>query len=316
MLPECAFPELNDRPFVGAIADGTDRPDYTPLHIESRWCQPQDHESPTPHGSVVTRWIGETDELRHVAVTVPSDRHIVSIAIKGARLKLTKNGQKVIDGMMTAGTVLVATPMAELEATFLTPYDFLHVHVPSTHFLTFEGSSTRDDRRASDKPAIFRDSFTQQLCKPLSKRSDGADSEYVRCIGQTLAMHIARIHHHRGRTNALPHWRLRRVVDYIRLNIEETITLSDLAAIAGLSRMHFAAQFRVATGCSPREYLLQQRIDFAKDAIANSGMPLAEVALASGFRSQAHFSTAFKRIVDETPARWRGKQRTNAETRR
>jgi AraC family transcriptional regulator len=69
--------------------------------------------------------------------------------------------------------------------------------------------------------------------------------------------------------------------------------------------MHFAAQFRAATGYRPREYLLHQRIERAKSLLSNSETVLAEVALTVGFCTQAHFSTVFKRITGETPARWR-----------
>ena len=80
---------------------------------------------------------------------------------------------------------------------------------------------------------------------------------------------------------------------------------ADLAKVAGLSRMHFAAQFRAATGYRPREYLLHQRIEHAKSLLSNTETPLAEVALTVGFCTQAHFSTVFKRVTGETPARWR-----------
>lgn len=107
-----------------------------------------------------------------------------------------------------------------------------------------------------------------------------------------------------GRVNALPKWRLRRVQEYITAGIAERITLSDLASVAGLSRMHFAAQFRAATGRSPHDYLLQQRIGCAKAAMAGHDVALAEVALSVGFQTQSHFSTVFKRMTGESPGRW------------
>jgi AraC family transcriptional regulator len=51
--------------------------------------------------------------------------------------------------------------------------------------------------------------------------------------------------------------------------------------------------------------LLQQRIESAKDLLSTTDMPLAEVALAVGFHAQAHFTTVFKRLTDQTPARWK-----------
>jgi AraC family transcriptional regulator len=83
------------------------------------------------------------------------------------------------------------------------------------------------------------------------------------------------------------------------------ISLSDLANVAGLSRMHFAAQFRAATGYRPHDYLLYQRIESAKEILSGTDVPLAQVALTVGFHAQAHFSTVFKRLTGDTPARWR-----------
>lgn len=108
----------------------------------------------------------------------------------------------------------------------------------------------------------------------------------------------------RSRT-PLPPWRLRRVVAHIDAHLEDPITLADLAGVAGLSRMHFAAQFRVATGLRPHEYLLRRRIDHARHLLAEPRSKLVDVALSVGFQTQAHFTTVFKRIVGETPHRWR-----------
>jgi transcriptional regulator GlxA family with amidase domain len=69
--------------------------------------------------------------------------------------------------------------------------------------------------------------------------------------------------------------------------------------------MHFAGVFRVATGYRPREYLMNRRVDQAKTFLLTTEMPLVEIALVVGFGSQAHFSTTFRRLTGETPARWR-----------
>ena len=126
-------------------------------------------------------------------------------------------------------------------------------------------------------------------------------------------MHIARLERPHSKVNALPKWRLKRVQEYVKANFERCISLSDLAQVAGLSRMHFAAQFRTATGYRPREYLLHQCIEHAKSLLSHGEAPLAEIALAVGFCTQAHFSTVFKRITGETPARWRGASKNDLQ---
>ncbi|WP_371258756.1 helix-turn-helix domain-containing protein [Ancylobacter sp. FA202] len=104
---------------------------------------------------------------------------------------------------------------------------------------------------------------------------------------------------------ALPKWRLKRVVEYVNMNLGERITLADMAAAAGLSRMHFAAQFRLATGQRPHDFLLHRRIEMAQELLAGTNQRIIDIALAVGFQTQAHFTTVFKRLVDNTPRQWR-----------
>jgi hypothetical protein len=58
-------------------------------------------------------------------------------------------------------------------------------------------------------------------------------------------------------------WRQQRVTEYIELHMRDTIRLPHLAAAAGLTRMHFAAQFRIATGIRPHHYIQLRRIEKA-----------------------------------------------------
>jgi AraC-like DNA-binding protein len=108
---------------------------------------------------------------------------------------------------------------------------------------------------------------------------------------------------------ALPHWRLKRVFGHVQVNLGQPITLSDMAKAAGLTPMHFARQFRVATGIRPHEYLLRQRVKKAQELLRESDNTLVEVALSVGFQTQAHFTTVFKRFTGETPHRWRAEAR-------
>lgn len=109
----------------------------------------------------------------------------------------------------------------------------------------------------------------------------------------------------RRRCSPLPTWRLKRTLAYIEAHLGDTVSLADLAGAAGLTRMHFAAQFRVATGLRPHEFLLRRRIERAQELLAEPSETLVDVALTVGFQTQAHFTTVFKRFVGETPHRWR-----------
>jgi AraC family transcriptional regulator len=104
---------------------------------------------------------------------------------------------------------------------------------------------------------------------------------------------------------ALQKWRLKRVVEYIDIHLSSKIRLTDLAAIAGLSRMHFASQFRAATGLRPHEFLLRRRVRRAEELLRGSTMTIVEIALTVGFQTQAHFTTVFKRFIGCPPRHWR-----------
>ncbi|WP_315766999.1 MULTISPECIES: AraC family transcriptional regulator [unclassified Bradyrhizobium] len=272
---------------------------------ERAWRQLEQNAGTSPEDIKISRWTSAHTGIRHQETTTPPDQYFFAIALKTARLRLSRGNQTIFDGTMPAGTLYVGAPSKQLSAQFHTPCDFLHFHVradcfpsqqPGTDALTLDGLNDL---------ILLRDPFAEQLSKALTERGHLADQEFARCIAQTLAMHVARRELPRTKVNALPKWRLRRVEEYVRMHFDRGISLSDLAGAAGLSRMHFAAQFRAATGYRPREYLMHQRIEHAKSLLSNTETSLAEAALAVGFCTQAHFSTVFKRVTGDTPARWR-----------
>ena len=98
---------------------------------------------------------------------------------------------------------------------------------------------------------------------------------------------------------------MKRATGYIAANLYEAISLTDISTAAGLSRMHFAAQFRAATGVSPHEYLLMRRVERAQALLLTTRMPLVQIALEAGFKTLAHFTTVSARLVGETANVWR-----------
>ncbi len=97
-------------------------------------------------------------------------------------------------------------------------------------------------------------------------------------------------------------------MEYVSQNLHRPIYLIELANVAGLSRMRFASQFRAATGFTPHDYILRQKIGRAQDLLLTSTESIISVAFDLGFRSQTHFSTVFKKYVGGSPARWRSEQ--------
>lgn len=100
----------------------------------------------------------------------------------------------------------------------------------------------------------------------------------------------------------LPPGALRRVRETIEQRLAERIELSELAAVAGVSRCHFARAFKESMGQPPHRYLLIRRIAVAAGLIKDTDRTLADISLHMGFFDQSHFTRVFTRIFGETPS--------------
>ena len=95
---------------------------------------------------------------------------------------------------------------------------------------------------------------------------------------------------------------LRRVQLFVEANLGRQIALAELAERAGLSAFHFARAFKQSVGSPPLAWLQQRRVERAHELLRTTDLPLGEVALATGFGSQSHFTTVFRRLTGLTPA--------------
>lgn len=96
---------------------------------------------------------------------------------------------------------------------------------------------------------------------------------------------------------------VRRVRDYLDAHYDQNISLAQLADLVGFSPFYLARVFKSEMGIPPHAYLESIRIRHAQRLLA-SGQPLAEVAYATGFAHQSHFTNRFKRFVGITPAQY------------
>ena len=102
---------------------------------------------------------------------------------------------------------------------------------------------------------------------------------------------------------------LRRVREYVQVHLNESIDLSMLAAVAGLSMHHFAREFKQSAGVTPHHYLIQKRIERAQQILAQTDLSLAEIAYTVGFSDQGHLARHFRALLGTTPREFRRSQR-------
>jgi AraC family transcriptional regulator len=100
-------------------------------------------------------------------------------------------------------------------------------------------------------------------------------------------------------------WQLHRATEMLKANLDGQIALSQVAHECKLSVSHFVRAFKQTVGEPPYRWLLQQRMDAAKELLLHSGLPMVEIALKCGFADQACFIRAFRKLLHTTPGEWR-----------
>ncbi len=103
----------------------------------------------------------------------------------------------------------------------------------------------------------------------------------------------------------LAKWQRARAADLLHENLDGTVRLADLARECQLSVSHFARSFKASFGVTCHQWLTERRIERAKELLALTNGPLADVASHSGFSDQAAFTRTFHRRVGVTPGQWR-----------
>ena len=91
------------------------------------------------------------------------------------------------------------------------------------------------------------------------------------------------------------------IVELMEANSAEPVSLLDVSRMSGLSRRHVERLFRQHMGRSPARYYLDVRLERARRLLRHSGMPIVEVAVATGFVSASHFSKRYRERYQVSP---------------
>jgi AraC family transcriptional regulator len=87
--------------------------------------------------------------------------------------------------------------------------------------------------------------------------------------------------------------------------LHEKLSLDAIATELNLSVYYFCELFTQSIGIPPYKYVLQQRVERAKQLLKNSQKPLADIALDCGFASQSHLNRHFHKLASITPKKYR-----------
>lgn len=133
---------------------------------------------------------------------------------------------------------------------------------------------------------------------------------YADSIATALAVHLMQRYSMRhfempSCSGGLPKMILRLVVAYIQAHLNQDLCVSELAAIAQMSPHHFSSLFKQSTGLAPHQYIVQTRIEAAKQLLGDRELTIVEVCHRVGFQSQSHFTHVFRKYTHVTPKTYR-----------
>jgi AraC family transcriptional regulator len=247
----------------------------------------------------------------------PDDSHIITFPLVPSSVEFFFAGKQIVNGEIRMDTVLITGPGEASRTIFAETFDCVRVYLSQSFlaecFAEIYGHSPSGPIELFD-PHFMADPVVFQLASLLAGVDDEggpAGPTFVDGVSIALASRLFTLHSTRGgslvsnKTTPLPKWRLKRAFDYIEANVTRPIYLAEVSNAAGLSRMHFATQFRAATGYSPSNYILRRKVERSQKLLLDQRLSIADVAAMMGFCTQAHFTVVFKRVVGKSPARWR-----------
>ncbi|APR37765.1 AraC family transcriptional regulator [Paraburkholderia sp. SOS3] len=305
--------------------DAVRRKNGNPIHSEHHWRYPVVDEArdSLPYGEMmVARWTRNDAGSFEASHQGHAGYHCIGLNLKCTTLNFEHAGRSIVSGRVTAGAVQVTAPAVPVSVRFDSPGDVLHLFVSQQAlaecFEDLFGHAHAGDIVLAD-PRILRDPTLERLAQALavSHSTDAAsgklftDSVCLAIVSRLVSRYFTAAARQTREAAALPQWRMRRTIEFIEAHLSDSIGLAEMAQSAGLTRMHFAAQFRRATGLRPHEYLLRRRIEHAQQLLTRSKHSMLDVALSCGFRSQSHFTAVFKRFVGDTPYCWKVKTNVN-----
>jgi AraC family transcriptional regulator len=242
----------------------------------------------------------------------PLSHHLVTLFLAGATQLDWRLAGRQLRGRTVPGHVMVMAAGQDNVWQWSGRPDVLHLYLPPDYLdaLAAQAGMARAeliDGYDREDPLLF--SLGGHVLRELQGGAATGDPLVGEALAQLVALQLLRAHCSLRPVATglprLPAWRLRRVTELVESRLDGELTLCAMAAAAGLSPYHFSRSFKAATGRPPHRYLLERRVERARQLLRDPAQEIAQVALAAGFASQEHMTTVFRRLTGTTPARYR-----------
>lgn len=245
-----------------------------------------------------------------------SDEHSICLSLASRPVRLLQiKGGKTHMGLYGKGDVAITPAETPFFARWEGDDHYLQIRIASRFIQQVAREALALDPDRLELVPSFRirdpqiESIGLLLLAELKQQHVGSQL-YIESLANVLAVHLLRQHaadkpdlpRYEG---GLPQRQLLQVLEYINDHLDQDIKLADLSALLGMSPFHFSHLFKQSIGTSPYQYLLQQRIERAKQWLKQTDRSILEIALLCGFNSHSHLSRQFRQLTGMTPKAYR-----------
>lgn len=264
-------------------------------------------------------WIGEHERQAHQCHSPAQTKHHLSLVLEtdGGRIRQRRAG-KAFDWVPQAGDISVIPAASDGHCQSEAWTRRIVVQLPP-QFLdevaqeAFPSQALNLSVRFAARDETLRNLILllySEAQQPTGAEGSKGDGLMLESLTTALAVQLLRQHAEQHEAMEEPTCELcgglslraqRQVLEYINDHLTGDVSLETMARLVGLSRYHFIRAFKSSLGLTPHQYVVQQRVEKAKQLMATSRYPLREIAQMSGFADQSHFTRHFRRLTGTTP---------------
>ena len=219
---------------------------------------------------------------------------------------------KLIQYSYGAGELIVCNRGIDEFVRWDSAIRILKIDLPDTAFRAIaeeagvEGVEIRSATKFEDKRV---DSLISAM--QVEEEAGGLSGRlYMDSIAQALASTLVQVRGNLKR--GLPQYhcgltpkQLSRVKHLVHGRIDQEVSLQEMASAAGLSTGYFNQMFRKSTGQAAHQFVLNARVDHAKELLKLPKLRVIDVAIGCGFQTSQHFARVFRSVCSVTPTEYR-----------
>jgi AraC family transcriptional regulator len=258
-------------------------------------------------------------QLQHLESSIETEptyytQHQQSLAkvLSPGRYQHGVSRNKLVDYSYGAGELIVCNRGIDEFVRWDSAIQFLKVDLPDDAFraVAEEAGAETVEIRSSTK---FEDKRVAALISAIQAEEEGGGLSgrlFMDSVAQALASALVQLRGNLKRSPRQYHCgltptQLSRVKHLVYGRIDREISLQQMAGAAGLSTSYFNQMFRRSTGQAAHQFVLNARVEYAKDLLKSPGLRVMDVAISCGFQTSQHFARVFRSVCAVTPTEFR-----------